>query len=220
MQCNQCNKLNPKGSNFCQHCGNNLKQSSKRESKNTVKKSQNKLTLWEKFIEVYDSKNDERKQYIDLMSDEAWELINRISINTFEKFIEENKEQLNKLPYKIIEQIKEVFNWCVSGGYWMWYVESFYNNDKILPMKHIAVDALKDEWNKYAFEKHRETYDSLSKDLIDVMNLYHSVRINYLMENESVKELINETIEKLKTSLIFNIIWGYSIALAEKKYRK
>jgi len=221
MLCNNCNKLNPKGSNYCQHCGNNLKEKNKDKPKTeNIKISKNSQSLWDKFVEIYDSKNEEKKIYLDLMSNEAWELIDRISVNTFEKFIEENKEQLNKLPYKVIEQIKNVFNWSVTGGYWMWYVEKFYNKEKITEMKHITIDALKDEWNEYAFKKSKETYDSLSQDLLDVMNLYHNVRINYLMENESIKELTNETIEKLKTALIFNIIWGYSIALAEKKYRK
>lgn len=221
MLCNNCSKLNPKGSNFCQHCGANLNKKVKDNSKKEVKKAmKSNQTLWDKFIELYDSKDEERKKYTNLMSNEGWELIDRIGINTFEKFIEENKDQLNKLPYKVIEQIKNVFNWCVSGGYWMWYAEAFYNKSNVTEMKHISVDALKDELNKYAFEKYSETYKLLSEDLKNAMNIYHGVRINYLMENESMKELINETIEKLKTALIFDIIWGYSIALAEKKFRK
>lgn len=221
MKCPNCDKQNPSDSNFCQKCGIKLTSSDKQPQTNdSIQANINKDKLWDKFIELYDSRDKEREKYTDLMSNEAWELISRVSVNTFEKFIETNKDQLNKQPYKIIEQIKDIFNWCVSGGYWMWYAEAFHNNVSITQMKTVSIETLKDEWSKLAFQDFSKTFESVTEELQNIMNLYHKVRVDSLMENESMKELTNETVEKLKESLIFNIIWGYSIALAESKFRK
>ena len=220
MKCTNCDNINPSGSNFCQKCGAKLaKKDDPKASHAAQSSSNNKNSLWDKFVEVYDSKDKERQKYLDLMTNEAWELIERVGLNTFEKFIDDYKDQLNKQPYRLIEQIKNIFSWSVSGGYWMWYAESEYNKRQIKPIETVDFELLKKEWNKISVEEFSKTFEGLSEQLKDLINIYLKIRVNTLLENDSIKDVTNETIEKLKEALSLNILWGYTIGLAEDKFR-
>lgn len=127
MNCPKCHKVNPKDSNFCQQCGVKLapsdgenvkdKQSDASLEVNTPVNNQN---FWDKFIEVYDSSGETREAYLKMTSNVSWTFIENFSTNIFEHFIEENKVELNKQFYKLIESLKNNFIWCSFGGYWLW----------------------------------------------------------------------------------------------------
>jgi len=220
MYCNKCGKSIDEDSKFCRYCGSAISKSKTNDKKADGDKKEDKNKLWDKFIEIYDSKGEERNKYLDLSSDEAWELINRISNNKFEDFIQEYKDQLNKQPYKVIETLKNVFSWCTSGGYWFWMAQELLKEDQLNKPKNIALNKYIEEWQALLgkdFEEHK-------KDFLPEMEGSMSIFFEYELKNvidsaESVKDLPNEFIDKLKTALFIQLFWGYLAGVAEAKYR-
>lgn len=219
MVCDNCSQEIDNDSVFCQNCGNKISTNNKGKQKsNDRSKSKNtEATLWNKFVEIYDSKDDERKYFLDLSSDQAWEMINRLSLNTFETFIQNNKDLLNKQPYKVVEYLKSIFSWCTSGGYWFWMAESFYNGSKPKDLKKIDLNELIKEWQEILDKKSYNLSDEISLP----MSTFYEFQVKNVMDfSESLKELPNEFVENLKSALIIQVIWGYIIGVAESKYRK
>jgi len=147
VDCKNCGKSADKDSRFCRYCGEKIdkdkadnEKSDSNDTKNT--KTNNEDKLWEKFTEIYNSTGENRKTYEDLSSNEVWELIQRISSNKFEDFIQENKKLLNKQPYKVIEALKNEFGWCASGGYWFWMAEALLKDNDLKAPKDIALNLL------------------------------------------------------------------------------
>lgn len=219
MVCNSCRHEIDSDSVFCQSCGDKVTIANKVKKKtiNQIKYLNKKITLWDKFVEIYESKEDNRKYFLDLSSDQAWEMVNRLSSNAFESFIQNNKDLLNKQPYKIIEYLKNIFTWCTSGGYWFWMAESFYNDVTPGNLRNVDLNELIKEWQELLDEKTYQLTDEVSYS----MSMFHEYQFKNVMEfSESLKELPNEFIETLKSALIIQIIWGYVVAVAESKYRK
>src|SRR3989339_1791237 len=106
MYCFNCGKSIDPDSKFSCYCSEEINKETKTKKGNSSKNKD--INLWDKFAEIYDSTGDERKVFEDLSSNEVWELIRRISSNQFENFIQENKDSLNKQPYKVIETLKNV----------------------------------------------------------------------------------------------------------------
>ena len=227
MLCPQCNKLNPKGSNFCQSCGNNLKvketkrqNSSKTVTKTNLVERDQQKGLWDKFTSIYDAQGEERQKNVNLTSNEVWELMQRFSTNTFEKFIEDNKLELNKQPYRLIESLKNNFIYASSGGYWTWFAEALLNEKVLSPVKNSIFEPLRKDWEKLVFDDYSKTYEAITDEAKECMNLFLIYRINtFLDSSPTAKDLTNELIDKLKTSLVYNIIWGYVVGIAEENYR-
>ena len=143
MYCNKCGKHIDEDSIFCQYCGNNVAeqpseipqpQETSKEDKpqdEQSKKAKDEV-LWEKFVEVYDADGEARQRFNALCSEHIWELLERLSVNRFESFLEENKTELNKQPYKTIETLKNVFNWTGLGGYRLWLAEALLDDKEEL----------------------------------------------------------------------------------------
>lgn len=220
--CTNCGKNIGEDSKFCQFCGARIGiQRADSKDENSDKEKTAADNLWNKFVEVYNSKGEERKKYEDNFSNEAWELINRLSINTFESFIEEHKEILNKQPYKALEALKSSYQLATGGGYWFWIAESLLCGDKLGKPKPIEFEKFVEEWKKAALENYAQTSKKLSEELMVGMSNFHNFRIEALFEAApSVKELPNEFIEKLKSNLVMQVVWGYIIGLNESAYRK
>jgi len=226
MVCSNCHKQIDPDSKFCRYCGANVdnnrtdKQKDDSDNSNSIATSKN-IKLWDKFAEIYDSTGDERKIYEDLSSSEVWELIRRISNNKFEDFIQEHKELLNKQPYKVIETLKNVFGWCASGGYWFWMAEALLENKKLKELKDIALNHFIEEWQTLIAKKYDEHQKNFSPDLEQSMSIFFEYEVNTVLNSaETVKDLPNELIDKLKTELFIEIFWGYLAGVAESKYRK
>ena len=228
MYCNNCGKkVNAEGK-FCQFCGTGLKKvnqeslpSTSSHTSTNVTKQEGKITLWDKFVKIYDSSGEERKKYTDLSSDEVWELIQRISVNSFESFIQDNKELLNKQPYKVIETLKNVFSWTASGGYWFWMAEALLEKTEQIIPKNIAFNHYLEEWKKMAFENYADSTKNMSDELTRAMSIFFEYELKNVLESaDTVKNLPNDLIERLKAALLMQIIWGYLAGAAEKKYRK
>jgi hypothetical protein len=222
MFCTNCGKNIGEDSKFCQFCGTNIgdkKDNDKKETETT--KSTATDNLWDKFVEVYNSKGEERKKYEDQFSNEAWELINRLSINAFESFIKEHKEVLNKQPYKTIEALKSSYQLATAGGYWLWMAETLLKKGELGKLKPIELEKFIEEWKRAAIENYTQTSKKFSEELITVMSYFHNFRMEALFETApSLKDLPNEFIEKLKSNLIMQIVWGYIIGQNELAYRK
>ncbi len=224
LSCGSCGTLNFAGSLFCQKCGSKLTADGKPEKKGglpkEVTKSQPKTNLWDKFAELYDSTGERRERYLDSTTNDAWEFLQRVSTNIFEKFIEDNKEDLNKQPYRLIESLKNSYSWSIAGGYWIWLSEQVYNNDKIKPIKTYDIEKLGKEWEKLAFDDYSKTYTDISLEVKDGMNRFLTYRLNSFLDSvPSAKDLTKEFVDKLQTSLVYCVIWGYIFGLAESKYR-
>ncbi len=230
MQCKNCNKLNPKGSNFCQNCGQSLNQKDDDQKSNDVTKKQSQQdepikkqnsTLLDKFNKMYFSSGIERDKLLELTSNEAWELIQNFSTNIFENFIEENKTDLNKHPYRLIESLKNNFLYSATGGYWLWLAEAQNKNLNLNPPKHNILDLLREDWKKLASDEYSKTYEGISEEVKDVINIFLQYRVdNFLESVPSAKDLTKELIDKLKLLLVYAIIWGYILGIAEEHYRK
>jgi hypothetical protein len=225
MYCNKCGRSIDKDSKFCRYCGMKIeKDEDKKNEESTGNDDTNANTenkLWEKFVEIYDSKDEERKVYEDLSSNEVWELIRRISTNKFEGFIDENKELLNKQPYKVIETLKNVFGWCASGGYWFWMAEALLKDKNLRLPKDIALNHFIEEWQKIIGEEFSKHQNDFTPDLEKSIGIFWEYELNTVLESaETVKDLPNEFVDKLRTALFIQIFWGYFGGLAEARYRK
>jgi len=228
MYCNNCGKQIDEDSVFCQFCGNSLadgdtrpksKASSKEETKSETEKKSKSDLLWEKFAEVYDAEGEERDRFNALSSAHIWELLERLSINGFESFIQENKEQLNKQPYKTIEALKTVFTWTGLGGYRLWLAEALLDGkEELNKFKSFSLDKFIDAWKEYAFDKASKM---LSEEMGISITRYSNFRLNSFMENApEAKELPNATVELLKTSLLLHTLNSYHAGKIENTFRK
>jgi len=229
MYCNNCGKQIDEDSIFCQFCGNNVADDkSKHKSSDSSKKGKVKSEevkknktdlLWEKFVEVYDADGTDREKFNALSSEHIWELFERLSVNAFESFIQDNKEEFNKQPYKTIEALKNVYTWVVIGGYKLWLAEALLNKYKKLnKFKFFSLDEFVEEWKKYDFDNEIK---ALSEEMGIGISKYSDFRFNSFMENApEAKELSNATIEKLKSSLLVQTLNGYHAGKIENTFRK
>lgn len=218
MFCKQCGKEIPKDSTFCPFCGIQLKQEEGLKNKDNNIKAKEEST-WDVFVRIIDSKGDEWQSFVDDTSDAVWDLLDRIAVNNFEKFIEEYKEDLNKQPYKTIEYLKTIFKWCATEGYWSWYAFQISENKKLGKLKIVDVDRLIKDWQK-ELNKHDKAWEAMPKDAIEITERYVEIRINTLLsDHQTMKDLTNEIIEKLRFALYLLMIWGFYSGLAESNYR-
>jgi len=228
MYCNNCGKQIEKDSIFCQFCGNNVAEeksehkssdSSKMEEvkSETAKKGKSDL-LWEKFAEVYDAKDDEKKHFDGLSSEYIWELIERLYTNAFESFIQEKKNELNSQPYKSVEALKNLYLYAVLGGYRLWIAEAILEEKSLGKFKSFDIDKFVEEWKIYDFQKGMK---NVSDEMGACMTQYLEHRMNTFIENSpSIKEVSNATMEELRSSITFQIINGYLAGEVETTFRK
>lgn len=222
MFCTNCGKIIGDDSKFCQFCGTSTGSKKDNDKKEEPEKNNTALDiLWEKFAEVYNAKDAEKKKYLDNSSNEAWELINRLYTNNFESIIEEYKEILNKQPYKVLEIIKLNYQLSVIGGYWFSVSESLLHKKELGKLKPIELEKFIEEWKNTALDNFSQTTKNFSEELMLGFNQFHNIRIEAIFEEApSLKELPNEFIEKLKSNLVMLIFWGYIIGQNEAAYRK
>ena len=228
MYCNSCGKQIDEDSIFCQFCGNNVAdEKSNGKSNDTSEKEEVKTDelekskadlLWEKFVEVYDADGADRERLNALSSSYVWELFERLSVNAFESFIQDNKEELNKQPYKTIEALKNVYTWVVIGGYRLWLAGALLEDKKLNKFKSFSLDEFVEEWKKYDFDKEVK---ALSEEMGVSISRYSDFRFNSFMEGSpEAKELSNATIENLKSSLLIQTLNGYHSGKIEYTFRK
>lgn len=228
MYCNKCGKQIDEDSIFCQFCGNTVAEedtkpksetSSKQETKSETEKKSKSDLLWEKFAEVYDAGGKDKEIFDALSSSYIWELQERLSINAFESFIEENKEELNKQPYKTIEALKNIYSWAVLGGYRFWLAEALLDDkEELNKFKSFSLEKFIDKWKEYDFDK---ALKELSEEMGICITKYSNFRLNNFMDStQEAKELPNATVEKLKTSLLFQTLNGYHTGKIENSFRK
>src|SRR5258708_55305 len=203
MYCTQCGEKNLDESKFCQNCGARMSEpdatpqpksepKGEEESSKTTSKTKSDL-LWDKFAEVYDAKEEERKKLNSFSSQHIWELIQRLGTNTFEKFIEENKNELNDQPYKTVETLKNLYYLAVLGGYRLKIAESLLEEEKLGKFKSFTLDHFVEEWKKYDFDKAAK---GLSEEVGICISRYMNFRINSFFEAvPQAKELPNATVE-------------------------
>lgn len=230
MFCKNCGKKIDADSLFCHFCGEKVKEITPEKSQTHVeqkrKTSKNNLDskldndiLWNKFAQVYDAENEEKEKYNNLSSEFIWELLERLSVNRFESFLEENKTELNSQPYKTIEALKNTFIWSAIGGYRLWLAEALIKNNEVLSQfKSFSLEDFIEAWKEYDFEK---AYKKLSDPLSICLTKYSSFRLNNFIEiAPEAKEISNATIENLRSALILHIVNGYHAGKVENNFRK
>lgn len=216
MFCENCGKEILDESKFCKFCGIKVLETANNSEKEEIKS--NTVGIWDKFAQIYDSKDAERKKILDLSSNEAWELINRLGKNSFESFIDENRDHLNKQPYKVIENLENTYKFAVIGGYWLWMAEYILKNNDSWKLKTIVFDNIIKDWTESVKEQ-GSFIENAPQDLGEAITTYHNFKVNSLLENcPTIKDLPTEIIEKMKLDLLIKILWGYFVGIAESKY--
>lgn len=225
MYCSNCGKKIDVDSKFCHFCGAKVDidnaepeaETPSREEKTSTKRTKSDL-LWDKFAEVYDAKDGEREKFNSMSSEHIWELIERLSTNAFETFIEEKKEELNAQPYKVIEALKNHYLFAVVGGYRFWIAEELLKEEKLNKFKSFSLDDFIEEWKNTDFQKMMK---NVSDEMGTCMTMYLEHRMNSLMENyPSIMDVSNATMKDLKDSITFQILNGYLAGVVEAKFRK
>ena len=226
MFCEKCGKEISNESKFCKFCGakatieKTVEQDKTENQEITKTQKKEGVGIWDKFAEIHDSNGEEREKFMSLSSNEAWELINRIGKNGFENFIEENKEQLNKQPYKTLEYLEETIKYSVIGGYWLWTAEYILKNGENWKLKSIDLDNLIKEWTEN-LKGIESLVENIPEDLDIAFGRYRNFKMNSFLENSPlIKELPAEFIEKIKAELMLKILSGYFIGVSESKYIK
>lgn len=220
MYCHKCGKHNSENSKFCRYCGTNIgAQAEKTEKAETQVEKSNVDLVWEKFVEVYDADVKDRERFNALSSANVWELLERLSVNAFETFIQDNKDELNKQPYKTIEALKNVYTLTVLGGYRLWLAGALLDDkEELNKFKSFSLDKFIEAWKEYDFDK---ALKGLSEEMGICISKYSDFRFNTLMENvPEAKDLSNATVEKLKSSLLLQTINGYHAGKIENTFRK
>jgi len=228
MYCNNCGKQIDKDSLFCQFCGKNIadedtesksEASSKQETNSETEIKSKSDLLWEKFAVIYDAEGKERDRFNALSSEHIWELLERLSVNGFESFIQENKEELNKQPYKSIEALKNAYTWAGLAGYRLWLAEALLDDkEELNKFKSFSLDKFIDAWKEYDFDK---ALKELSEEMNISITRYSNFSLNSFMDNApEAKELPNATVELLKTSLLLHTLNGYYAGKIENTFRK
>ncbi len=226
MYCNNCGKHNHENSKFCQYCGTKLvkqvddeeKSKKEEETKQEEKKTD---TLWDKFVEVYDAKDEDRKKFDSVSSPYIWELIERLAVNGFEGFLqdEEIKKEFNKQPYKTLEALKTYYTWCVLGGYRLWLSEALLDDkEELNKFKSFSLDKFIEAWKEYDFDK---AMKELSEEMGIAITRYSSFRLEGFMDSApEAKNLPNALVEQLRTSLLLETVNGYHAGKIENTFRK
>lgn len=230
MYCKNCGKNIDADSIFCHFCGEKVQETTPEKPQNhsqqkrvtSKNQSASKLTddiLWDKFVQIHDSEADEKEKYNNFSSEFIWELLDRLSVNRFEAFLEENRTELNSQPYKTIESLKNTFIWDAIGGYQLWLAEALIiNNEALNQFKSFTLEDFVEAWKKYDFEK---AYKNISDPLGICLTKYSNFRLNNFIETApEAKELSNATIENLRSALILHVVNGYHAGKIENKFRK
>ena len=97
MFCKHCGKLVDDNSVFCEFCGGKITADNGGASeKSEIKPKQQ--SVWDKFTDIYDSRDKVRDSYISMTAVETWDIIGKIPKNSCEDFLNEHKDELNKQP--------------------------------------------------------------------------------------------------------------------------
>ena len=222
MFCYQCGEQIEEDSIFCQFCGKNIaSDDSEHQSENknsTILKKESRL-LVKKFdkLNLAIKKNDE--SILALSSVYISELLDRLSENTFERFLQANKDELNRQPYKIIEEIKDTIALSILGGYRFWLAEILLNNnDKLNKFTAFSIDLLVEKYTNFNFMNGLET---LSEPMNFCVNTYSQIQFEDILKIEpEVKNLTSALIEELKNSILISIMSGYYAGEIENTFRK
>jgi len=220
MFCKHCGKSIAEGSIFCEFCGGKVSDTKEVSKTRETKEDRTKITIWDKFTEIYDSKDYQREEYLALTSDETWEAIGKLPTNSCEDYLKEHKQELNKQPYKAIEAIEKAFKGSILVGYWAWLAENLIKNGNIKKPHGLELQQLIKEWADVVQKKQQKFLAKIPDELaLPFMNMLNH-RMSLLFESApSLKEVPNELIKSLKSSLLLQMVWGYMLGIAENKYR-
>lgn len=223
MFCKHCGKSIGEDSAFCEFCGSKTDSNKpeKPEEKKPVEKQKSSATVWDKFVEIFDSEGEQRDSYIALTPTETWEVIGKLPTNFCETFLKEHKEVLNKQPYKVIEDLEKTFKGSFLVGYWIWLAEHLNKNKEITKVGSISQPDLLKEWGAISEKEQPSFTKNISEELAAPFVNMSEHRMKNLFESApTIKDVPNEVIESLKASLFVQMIWGYMLGKAENKFRK
>ncbi|HEY4694451.1 MAG TPA: zinc ribbon domain-containing protein [Candidatus Nanoarchaeia archaeon] len=219
MFCTECGAKVNEDNKFCDNCGHQLIKDEANVEAEKEKVKSSRRRYWDKFTEIYTSGDSDWKNK--MISDSAWELLNRFSGNLFVSFMEEHPI-LNKHSHKEIDSIKTEFNTASGAGYYFWLAEQLFNGRDLQPPKPPDTDGLSKEWEKEkVFEDTKTFFANLPDDVSSSMNDFHAWRAKSLLETSpALNDLPNELIEEINNKLAILMLMGYSSGMVEDKYRK
>lgn len=219
--CSECGKELTSESKFCHYCGIRVQiaENTSEPQEDATKTALDTTTLFGKFAQIYDSEGEEEKEYLRLTTNEVWELINRIALSKFEDFLQENRQSLNKEPYRVIEQIKSAYSASATGGYYLWLAEALLANPSLSTPKPFDMEKLAHNWTEVV--KNSNIEEIVSNDMANAMTLFRDHLMKGIMNSsETIKSQPHSLIEQLETDLFIAMYWGYMTGIAESKNRK
>ena len=99
--------------------------------------------------------------------------------------------------------------------------EALTKDKNLKSPKHIELELLIKEWQSLIAQKFEEHQRKFLPGLEQSMSRFFEYELNTILNSsDSVKELPNELIERIKTEVFILIFWGYLGGVAESKYRK
>ncbi|HXK36078.1 MAG TPA: zinc ribbon domain-containing protein [Candidatus Paceibacterota bacterium] len=223
MFCKHCGKSIAENSAFCEFCGGSIGEgrSIEPEKRRPVEEKKDSATIWDKFVEIFDSEGRQRDSYIALTPAETWEIIGKLPTNYCETFLSEHKEVLNKQPYKAIESIEQAFKGSFLVGYWIWLAQYLNRNERVGKVGDISQADLIKEWATISEKEQPSFIKNVSEELALPFVTMSKHRMENLFESApTIKEVPNEIVESLKTSIFIQMIWGYMLGKAENRFRK
>jgi len=99
--------------------------------------------------------------------------------------------------------------------------ESLIKDKNLKSPKDIALNHFIKEWEEEVKKDYKEHEKNFVPDLEQSISTFFNYEVNLVLKSaDSVKDLPNEFIDKLKSQLFLQIFWGYLSGVTEAKYRK
>lgn len=218
MFCPNCgNKFKDVG-NFCDSCGHNLnKKLGITEMDNKEKDTEIKSAdiLWKKFLEIVKAEGDEAKRYKELSSDAVWEIIDRFYKNSFNNLTEEFKIDLDKQPYRLVDNIRAQLQIFVLNAYLVYIAEKLLKEKDLKKPDIKDPEILAEEW-KRVYLNYNNKIIKLSDDaLIALGVLNERLSDSFFEDNSALKDLPKIVVDGIKGQFISQQINGYLLGIAE-----
>jgi len=212
---------------YCTNCGNEIDEDSKfcpfcgvavvKNEESTHEEPQEDNLLWDKFVEIRDSKDEKKTKFQNFIPDEAWILMKNMQENTLVELKEKYPDEIGNLPYKAVDLIASYFSIATLDGYWVHLAKRLLDNPRLKKAKNLKQDAISARWQK---EIIKDIYKVGSPEEINILYIIDNLDIGNALEDEQIKELPNKVIEDLKSYIYRLTYWGFVLCVAEEKLQK
>lgn len=212
--CTNCGKEIDDDSKFCPFCGAAVVENQEAESEN---KEEENSPLWNKFVDIRDSKDEKRTKYMNFIPDATWTVMKNMRENLLDELKQSYPDEIGGLPYKDVEIIISFFSIAQRDGYWIRLSSRLLKDSRIKKAKDLTVDQLVAKWTK---ELEKDIEKTTEPDELNILNIISVFDLDQVLEDEKIKELPNKVIESIKSDFYKLTYWGFLLGVAEEKLQK